>query len=366
MLLVRFLCILLLLVGETQASFPKALREWKVNVQNPALGYPQYWGWVYYSDSVTPHSGGLADRMIGVMNALLLAVHSGRGFGIEWGNLRTVLRSPRWGVAWDRAPPVPHDAVSVLCQADFGGCRDEYMRLASTRRGATIRLSSNQNWVDGVTQTPQFMGSIQRLYNVTGPPTHLAHAYQLVFDELFEGSHILLPKPVVCVQIRMGKGGGQPWEDTETFLTDEGVQTLAEFVRKTWPTQRLFLTTDSSFAAHRFGDLVGHDRLLFPAAVTGTMASHIDRSPDPKFAGVVSHFLTLRTCDAGIITERSGFGRCGIWLKGTPRQDDYLGKFYVVLKNQTIINFCDYSVGDCVPTTRNVRKQLVCSLSRVN
>lgn len=73
---------------------------------------------LFYSTEITAFSGGFADRMLGVMNAYVLAKQTNRTFGIEWkrpAQLDRVL-PPRLGARWN-TPIVsaPNQVEDVVC-----------------------------------------------------------------------------------------------------------------------------------------------------------------------------------------------------------------------------------------------------------
>ena len=60
----------------------RVLQLWVERVQRPAMADPASHPWIILHS--VHRSGGFADRVLGVVNALMVAVAAGRGFALDW------------------------------------------------------------------------------------------------------------------------------------------------------------------------------------------------------------------------------------------------------------------------------------------
>lgn len=173
----------------------------------------------------------------------------------------------------------------------------------------TVRLSSNQNWVDHLQPIP------------------LRLIFRRLFFTLFHPTLPASSPAYDCVQLRVGSGGRQTWTDSESFLYPSQIPFYASaFQSARIPHSKVFLTSDSPDAARTFMQLanITIEELVRPIG-EGT---HIDRAHATlaDFESVVSDFLAFRSCGVAFITERSGFGRYGLWLRQSSSGTDYVMK----------------------------------------
>lgn len=177
-------------------TFIDLVEKWNQQVQqspNPK--------WVYYSTEISRLSGGFADRLIGVMNAFVFAIHAGRAFGVEWKKPDSLNRFLPFRL---NAPEMGKNSVDITCQGTFDQCKPQYIQ-ALLSDSPVIRLSSNQNWIDDVTRYDIFADDVYAKYHVRVDPVLMKDVFGLLFRELFNVTTTSTSvEEYDCVQLRTG------------------------------------------------------------------------------------------------------------------------------------------------------------------
>jgi len=375
----------------------RVVHRWAEQVQQRAVVAPRNFSWIYYSehavrDSVTKHtSGGLGDRLIGIVDTLLLAVETGRALGVEWFSpvhLQVALTSTAL-VPWALAPNIESlktDAKSkIYCAHAWHDCQSAF-RAALELQERVLRVAFNVDFVSGVTSDSVFAAHAARMFGVkASPQTTLAHEFSCLFRALFQpaghalelvqrADALLGASNLTCVQLRMGSSGQQDWVDSEAFLS---MQQLPALARKTVEllgrSGYLLATSDSAAALEAFlrqggfpyvanaryrshAHLRRPERVLQVDALAG--AVHIDRAPADQavagFGAVIAQFVLLARCDHAIVTERSGFGRLGVWLRSPPSVASMRNAFFTAMRQSQValgkpylVQFCDLTDNEC-------------------
>ena len=382
----------------------QALKQWSLNTQLKgmkihklldlthfsAISDPMRFKWIYYK--VSQGEGGFADRLSGVINALFYAIITNRGFGLEWDtpvDIRKIFSSSD-SIPWLKSPEL--SSFANVSQVHLINHDYDY-EIAKTILSSTSRvlyLKSNTNWIDDFIQTPEFRHIMTSVYDasesVLALPTHQSVIFSCLFRQLFEprGKTLRLYQQVLsklqnnpgsklnCVQLRLGQGGQQTWTgkdclvlmiitnsicciDGMPFLTMNQIPSIAnEFMRLTHGAKGsfAFVTSDSDAAAEAFyaRTQIDEQRRIF---YNFSHAIHVDLVQgsqfEEAFTHVVVNFLVLSLCDLAILTERSGFGRLGILLKGPAVFRDLNARVFYAMRESEISNttksflgFCDY------------------------
>ena len=371
-----------------QHPIMRAFEKWRKDVWIPALANPSAHRWLYYLDWMDDWAGGFADRMQGLTAGLLVAMQTGRAFAVEWRvpvELTQVMVD-KDDTPWYRAPKFESLPGGDVTRIE---CRSWYSECAARRRDAVaanarvVGFGANTNWYDQVSGDDAYLSAMADRYGVNREElsrgTRLSQVFACIWRRLFQPTGAALQlwrslilgkadEPLICVQMRLGQGGGQAWTDSEQFLTLEQVDGIAQRVldlsrsgRFTGATPRLFVTTDSDLAFQRLLKGVGMPLANYTLQIPSDFPSAVHIAKSSKevvakgMAMIVVSLLMLGQCDAGVVTERSGYGRLGLWLRGPLIKDEVQGRFFVAMRDSQVKagqppfkDLCDEAPYACV------------------
>ena len=387
-------------------AFMRVVTAWATRVQIPAIANPTAHKWIYYSpravfnfDDTSAIQGGFADRINGIFAALLMCIQTNRALGVDWrfpANILTSLRGTGH-VPWHLAPVLaiwpdnPESMARVACASDFSACASTAASLPDVTQQVILFLA-NQNWFDGVGTDARFLTRVLDAYQTKLCNLKLSEEFACLFDAMFvlrgdaraimdrfeaaapstSSSASSAGEELTCVQLRMGAGGGQEWADSEQFLSPAQLPELAHVVRRIRAERsaahsRVFLTSDSPAAVHTLMQLADlpESQLVGGMELAVASAVHIDRTDASRAAHALGHvvasFALFARCGHGIITERSGFGRLGLWRRGRPIRSDMSGRFFAAKRwssavakagpngpTSSVIPFCEMENAGCV------------------
>ena len=323
--------------------------------------------WLYFFVSSEFQGGGLADRLKGITSLFLLALASQRAFGVHWTFPVAIDRFVTSSyIPWVSAPP-----AQMREGVHFRHCESQismYCAYPIDPTWQTALISANLPWGDHVFGDLDFRRDMMRLgvdkRDFSAAGMLQSNFFGCIFHSLFAPigrtrdnfralTRQLGNAPLVCAQIRMGSAGGQQWFDTEAFIREKDLRAVGAAVVRLVRSVRslggggnepwVFVTSDADVALRYVRAMVHnrtHARFLLDETSSARAAVHATNAAahvvDKAMPMLLAHLLLLAQCDATLVTERSGFGRTGLWLnQGTPfsSREEALARSVVMIRN---------------------------------
>ena len=282
---------------------------------------------------VRGNSGGLADRLTGMMTALLLAILTDRAFQLDWPQHAAVLSTPRIDVT-SLLPALGRVRPSDVRRLTWiNGDRQKLAKLTSTDLAAlwperVLRVQSNRGFTQALLATPEHAAAVAA--------RHLSPAgaqFGCLLNFLFEPTPATLQphtalasllgrraEPVVGVHVRTGDGAfvGASADETAQQKAERGrlLYEQHKFIfeyalrraRAHTPTARLLLLSDSvalrRHAAAQLGDAV-----VNPPEADLAVGHVAKGGGDDALRSAVGEFWLFGAADEFVYSSHSGFPR---------------------------------------------------------
>lgn len=263
--------------------------------------------------------GGLGDRLVGLVSAILLARHSGRELFIHWHANNEV-----WMNLLAFKDSVPNNALVWECIDQRFKYQETLLTSSlqdawSKEKHGVVVLQCNQEIASFLYQNEKHYPHLRNSFSADAQ-----QAYQLIFTSCFALKMIMLPlrihRKYVGIQIRAGdvhmNCGHVLYHTNEAIATTCLPHCYQVCRQKQWlpETYDIFLTSDIDCV--EMARKVFHD---YHVICNTGLSRHCEKQANDTegMIKMVSDLQMLRHCDVVIISWQSNFGRVGALMNVT-------------------------------------------------